>query len=390
MIEIKCPKCGEVFSINETAYESIVQQIKEREIALRVNEKMQVLEAEKQNALANAEMQAQLEIQKLNTVIEKADAERELAIKQAVSEKERELLEKDRQIDALKNDIIGAEKDRQLQETRTKEEFERQLKDKDEQIAQYRDLRARQSVKLLGETLEQHCENEFNGLRSLGFQTAYFEKDNDASSGSKGDYIFRELDQNGDEVLSIMFEMKNQADGSVNKHKNEDFFKELDKDRNEKHCEYAVLVSLLESDSELYNRGIVDVSHKYPKMYVVRPQFFIPIITILRNAAMKSLEYRQELAQLRERNVDVVNFEFALNEVRDGFNRNYRIANDKFNTAIEEIDKTIKHLQNIKDALLGSTNQLRLANDKLEGLTIQKLTKNSPSLRARFEENDNK
>ncbi len=278
------------------------------------------------------------------------------------------------------------EKERQLKEQALKDNYEEKLRAKDEQIAYYKDFKARQSTKMVGESLEQHCETEFNRLRATGFQAAYFEKDNDVRTGSKGDYIFRESDENGVEFISIMFEMKNEMERTATKKKNEDFFRELDKDRKEKGCEYAVLVSLLEPDSELYNSGIVDVSYRYPKMYVIRPQFFIPMITILRNAARNSLEYRQELAAARSQNVDISRFESDMNEFKEKFSRNYRLASEKFQKAVREIDETIKHLQKTKDELLSSENNLRLANDKAEGLSIKRLTKNNPTMAAKFEE----
>ena len=266
------------------------------------------------------------------------------------------------------------------------EKYEAEIKSKDELIAYYKDFKAKQSTKMVGESLEQHCEIEFNQLRATGFPRAYFEKDNDARTGSKGDYIFRDYGEDGTEFISIMFEMKNESDATASKKKNEDFFKELDKDRNEKGCEYAVLVSLLESDNELYNAGIVDVSHRYPKMYVVRPQFFIPIITLLRNAAQNSLAYRAELARVQEQNIDITTFESDLETFKQGFARNYELASKKFKTAIDEIDKTIDHLQKTKDALLGSENNLRLANNKAEDLSIKKLTKGNPTMAAKFQE----
>jgi hypothetical protein len=276
----------------------------------------------------------------------------------------------------------------ELREKSIRENHEKELQAKNEQIDYYKDLKTRLSTKLLGETLEQHCQIEFNRLRATGFQNAYFEKDNDAKTGSKGDFIFRDFGDDGTEFISIMFEMKNEADTTATKKKNEDFFKELDKDRREKNCEYAVLVSMLEADNELYNNGIVDVSYKYPKMYVIRPQFFIPIITLLRNAASNSLQYRQELAIVRNQNIDISNFEADINDFKDKFARNYRIASEKFKTAIEEIDKTIAHLQKTRDALLSSENNLRLANDKAEDLTIKKLTAHNPTMAKKFAELD--
>ena len=284
----------------------------------------------------------------------------------------------------LKGKLENKDNEAALKEKTLTEKYEARLKDKDEQIEYYKEFKARQSTKMVGESLEQHCMNEFNAIRMTAFPNAYFDKDNDARTGSKGDFIFREADEEGVEYISIMFEMKNEMETTATKHKNEDFFKELDKDRNEKGCEYAVLVSLLESDSELYNTGIVDVSYRYPKMYVIRPQFFIPMITLLRNAAMRSVEYRRELAVARNQQVDVTNFERNMNAFKEQFSRNYRIASEKFEKAIEEIDKTIDHLQKTKDALLGSANQLRLANDKVQDLSIKKLTKDSPSVREKF------
>ncbi len=293
-------------------------------------------------------------------------------------------------INVLKNAKEQEEKDNKIKQQELEKNYEQKLKDKDEQIERYKDLKLKLSTKMLGETLEQHCEIQFNQIRATAFSNAYFEKDNDSSSGSKGDYIFKECDENGNEILSIMFEMKNEADVTATKHKNEDFFKELDKDRREKNCEYAILVSLLEQDSELYNSGIVDVSYKYPKMYVIRPQFFIPIITILKNAAMNSLQYKQELMIVKNQNIDVSNFENELNIFKDDFARNCRLAGEKFQTAIDEIDKTIKNLQKTKEALLSSNKNLTIANNKLEDITIKKLTKNNPTMAQKFDELRNK
>lgn len=290
----------------------------------------------------------------------------------------------------LESQLKETEKDKQLQEQSLKDNFAVQLKAKDTEIAFYKDLKTRQSTKMVGETLEQHCEIEFNRLRATAFQNAYFEKDNDAKTGSKGDYIFRESTPEGIEFISIMFEMKNEMDTTATKHKNEDFFKELDKDRNEKNCEYAVLVSLLESDNELYNTGIVDVSHRYPKMYVIRPQFFISMITLLRNAALNSVQYRKQLAEYKNQNIDISNFEAEMNDFKEKFGRNYQLASDKFRKAIEEIDKTIDHLQKTKDALLSSENNLRLANNKAQDLTVKRLTKNNPTMAQKFAELENK
>lgn len=307
-----------------------------------------------------------------------------MAIKEAVAQKEEELANQRQQNITLQMQIKNAEKDFLLRETNLKDNYANQLKLKDEQIAQYKDFKAKQSVKILGETLEQHCEITFNQFLRPLLPNAEFDKDNDARTGSKGDYIFREYDS-GAEIISIMFEMKNEADASVNKKKNEDYFKELDKDRNEKKCEYAVLVSMLESDNELYNGGIVDVSHKYPKMYVIRPQFFVPIITILRNAALKSLEDKRALVAARNQNIDIANFEKNLQDFKDKIGNNYRIAGERFKSAIEEIDKSIAHLNKIKENLLATENNFRLAQNKADELTIKKLTHNSPSVRAQFE-----
>ena len=322
MNKIKCPKCNEVFQIDESAYSDIVNQIKESEIKKRIAEKEEYWEQQTVMAVEQAKLAMQVEIQKLNTVIDSSDEKRKLAIADAVHVKEQELSAKEQEIIVLRGQIESAQKDYQIREKTVKDSYESQLKFKDEQIAQYRDFKAKQSVKLLGENLEQHCETEFNRYRSLGFKNAYFEKDNDARTGSKGDFIFKDFDDDGTEILSIMFEMKNESETSVNKKKNEDFFKELDKDRKEKKCEYAILVTMLESDNELYNAGIVDVSYKYEKMYVVRPQFFIPIITLLRNASLKALDYKKSLIVAQSQNVDITNFERDMIEFKENFARN--------------------------------------------------------------------
>lgn len=397
MQEIKCPKCGEVFQVDESGYASIIKQVRDKEFSKEIQEREKQFEKEKEAALklAEAEVAENLnreiaqknnEITALMSKLEMMEAEKRLAVSEAVSEKEKKISEQRERIALLNGQIETNEKSSQLKEQTLKESFEEKLKGKDEQIAYYKDLKARQSTKMIGETLERHCEIEFNKLRATGFQNAYFEKDNDAKTGSKGDYIFRESSPDGVEFISIMFEMKNEADETATKHKNEDFFKELDKDRREKNCEYAVLVSLLEADNELYNTGIVDVSHRYPKMYVIRPQFFIPIITLLRNAALNSLQYKEELAVIRSQNVDISHFEEDMNEFKDKFARNYRIASDKFKKAIDEIDKTIDHLQKTKEALLSSENNLRLANNKAEELTIKRLTRNNPTMAEKFAE----
>lgn len=395
MNEIRCPKCGEIFQIDESAYTAIVKQIRDKEFNKQVLEKEEQYKNDKENALRTFRLELEkgyekqisgkdVEIQKLKAQIAANKSEMELAVNKAVLNRDKEIADKAQEIIALKGQIKNDEKEYQLREKNIKDNYEGQLKLKDEQIAQYKDFKARQNVKLLGETLEQHCEIEFNKLRSLGFQNAYFEKDNDIHTGSKGDYIYREADENNIEIISIMFEMKNEADETATKKKNEDFLRELDKDRREKNCEYAVLVSMLEMDNEYYNSGIVDVSHKYPKMFVIRPQFFIPLITLLKNAAQKSLDYKKQLVVERGQNIDITNFESDLNDFKEKFSRNCRLAGERFKTAIEEIDKTIAHLQKTKEALLGTENNLRLANDKAESLTIKKLTKDNPTMLAKF------
>lgn len=334
------------------------------------------------NELQEASAKKDLEIQELKAKLSANEAAQKHAITEAVS-----VAEKER--DRLKNDLDRAKLEKELAETSQKDKYETQIKDREQEIERLRDMKSRLSTKMVGETLEQHCETEFNRIRATAFPKAYFEKDNDARTGSKGDYIFRDADDHDTESVSIMFEMKNEADETATKKKNEDFFKELDKDRNEKRCEYAVLVSLLEPESELYNSGIVDVSHRYQKMYVIRPQFFIPIITLLRNAAQNSLKYKAELAVVKAQNVDITNFENELDAFRSGFARNYDLASKKFKTAISEIDKTIDHLQKTKDALLGSENNLRLANKKADDLTLKKLTKKNPTMAAKFAEREN-
>lgn len=334
-------------------------------------------EAKLVNELQRATAERDTEIQKLKAQLDSNAVNQKLALTEAVTAVEK-------QRDELKSSLDRATMEKELSEKSLRDKYETQLKDRDDAIERLRDMKARLSTKMVGETLEQHCETEFNLIRPTAFPAAYFEKDNDARSGSKGDYIFRDADGAGTEIVSIMFEMKNESDETATKKKNEDFLKELDKDRTEKDCEYAVLVSLLEPDSELYNSGIVDVSHRYPKMYVVRPQFFIPIITLLRNAAQNSLKYKSELALVKAQNIDITNFESELDAFKTGFARNYDLASKKFKTAIEEIDKTIDHLQKTKDALLGSENNLRLANNKADDLTVKKLTKGNPTMAAKF------
>lgn len=395
--EIRCPKCGEAFTIDENSYASIAKQVRDEEFNKELASRERLFEAQKKAALdtekarLNQEREQNVfelkqEIERLKAQISSSQKDTELTVSRAVAQKDRELADKNAEIIRLQGEVQSAKKDVELKESTLKAEYSAQLKAKDEAIEFYKDLKTRMSTKMVGETLEQHCETEFNRLRSTGFQNAYFEKDNDARTGSKGDYIFRECTEDGVEFISIMFEMKNEMDTTATKHKNEDFFRELDKDRNEKGCEYAVLVSLLESESELYNSGIVDVSHKYPKMYVIRPQFFIPMITLLRNAAMNSIEYRTQLVEMRNQNIDISRFEDEMNDFKEKFAKNYDLASRKFKTAIEEIDKTITHLQKTKDALLSSENNLRLANNKAEDLSIKKLTRNNPTMAQKFAE----
>lgn len=396
MQEIKCPKCGEVFQVDESGYASIVKQVRDKEFQKEISERQSQFDKEKDAAIRLAQAEAaeeltaklakqEAKIAELTAKLEAGENGKKLAVSEAVSEKDREISRFKEQIALLNGQIETNEKSSQLKEQTIRDSYESKLKDKDEQIAYYKDFKARQSTKMVGESLEQHCETEFNKLRATGFRNAYFEKDNDARTGSKGDYIFRESSEDGTEFISIMFEMKNEMDQTATKHKNEDFLKELDKDRNEKNCEYAVLVSLLEADNDLYNAGIVDMSHRYPKMYVIRPQFFIPIITLLRNAAMNSLDYKRELMEVRNQNIDISRFEDDMNEFKSKFARNYQLASEKFKTAIAEIDKTIDHLEKTKKALLSSENNLRLANNKAEDLSIKRLTKNNPTMAAKFE-----
>ncbi len=395
--EIKCPKCGEIFTIDENSYANIAKQVRDEEFSRELKSREELFKAEKRAEIESVQTKIQQENDKklfalqqeiieLKAQISSAQKDSELSISRAVAQKDKELAEKEAKIIRLEGEISTSKKDIELKESSLKAQYAAQLKAKDETIEFYKDLKTKMSTKMIGETLEQHCEIEFNRLRSTGFQNAYFEKDNDARTGSKGDYIFRDFTDNSIEFISIMFEMKNEMDTTATKHKNEDFFKELDKDRNEKGCEYAVLVSLLESDNELYNSGIVDVSHKYPKMYVIRPQFFIPIITLLRNAAMNSIEYRTQLNEMRSQNIDISRFEDEMNDFKEKFAKNYDLASRKFKTAIEEIDKTITHLQKTKDALLSSENNLRLANNKAEDLSIKKLTRNNPTMAQKFAE----
>lgn len=459
MGEIRCPKCGEIFVVDDSGYAAIVKQVRDEEFNRELANWKESLERDKAQAVALASKEAQAqrerelaeqkqkilqyraelekkqgaelaakdqEIARLEGRLKNADSDRDLALTKAAAAAERELAAKQAELDRvqtelerkysgelaqreqtiaeLKGRLNNADSEKSLaiiQKTNEKEQeiallqqklennratYEGMLRIKDEELQQYKDFKARLSTKMIGESLEQHCEMEFNRLRATGFQRAYFEKDNDARTGSKGDYIFRDYDENGLEFISIMFEMKNQMDTTATKKKNEDFFRELDKDRREKKCEYAVLVSMLEEDSEFYNTGIVDVSHKYPKTYVIRPQFFIPIITLLRNAAANSLEYRRELQRAREQNIDIVHFEENMESFKEQFGRNYRLAAERFGDAIKEIDETIKHLEKVKEALRKSTNNLRLANNKAEELTIKRLTRSNPTMAEKFAE----
>ncbi|MDP5078294.1 MAG: DUF2130 domain-containing protein [Nonlabens sp.] len=426
---VKCPNCKEVFKVDESVYTDIVKQVRDQQFNEELKNRLDSAEKEKENAVA-------LAIAKIESTLQKQIAEKESVLQKQLADKDRELselklksrealmdevakkeerirqlqsqvesaqvqkqlelakatsiLEKER--DQLLNDLRNKDTENALAQKSLSEQFynkltykEEALKLKEEEIERLKDYKQKLSTKMIGETLEQHCENSFNQLRATAFQNAHFEKDNDASKGTKGDYIYKELDAEGNEIISIMFEMKNENDHTATKKKNEDFFAKLDKDRNDKGCEYAVLVSLLEADSELYNAGIVDVSYKFDKMFVVRPQFFIPIITLLRNAGMKSLQYKAELNVIRNQNIDITNFEDKINDFKAGFARNYDLASRQFKTAIDEIDKTMSHLQKTKDALLSSVNNLRLANNKTDDLTIKKLTHGNPTMKERFD-----
>ena len=424
MHQIKCPHCGKEFTIDEASYADILNQVRTKEFNDEIHEKLKQLKKQHQselelieekanNALEKKVAEKEKELKELNNKIANFANEKEIlkkdterAMLDQISEKEKKIAElgsklqalesnkkleliesstiKEKEIADLKAKLQLREKEAELEKNSIKEKYEIEIKQKDETIAFYKDFKAKQSTKMIGESLEQHCEIEFNRLRMTAFQNAEFGKDNDAKTGSKGDYIYREYDKSGTEIISIMFEMKNEGDETATKKKNEHFFKELDKDRNEKKCEYAILVSMLEADNELYNNGIVDVSYAYDKMYVIRPQFFIPIITLLRNAAMNSLKYKQEVALMREQNIDITNFEEDLNAFKEGFARNYDLASRKFKAAIDEIDKTITHLQKTKDALLSSENNLRLANNKADDLTVKKLIKNNPTMKEKF------
>lgn len=455
MPEIKCPKCGTVFQIEESDYQSIVSQIRNEEFNAEIAEREKRFIADKESAVKLAEIskdallkekmsEKDAEIVRLKSQISAFDSQKKVDLADAMAGKDKEIgsreleiqrlkseiglekarrdnelakieSEKNAEIENLKQQLLNKDMERKLavnqavdakqkeineltikvqsdaanfklKEQEMKSKYESDLKIASEQVELYKDFKARQSTKMIGESLEVYCHNEFEKIRATAFKSAYFEKDNDARSGSKGDFIFKDFTDDNIEFVSIMFEMKNEADQTSTKHRNEDFFKELDKDRNEKNCEYAVLVSMLESDSDLYNTGIVDVSHKYPKMYVVRPQFFLPIITLLRNAALNSVQYKAELAIARNQNIDISNFENEIEDFKSKFGNNYRLASEKFAKAIEEIDKTIDHLTKVKDALIGSENNLRLANNKAQDLTIKKLTRNNPTMRAKFDE----
>lgn len=423
MNEIICPNCKKVFKVDEAGFADILKQVRDHQFEEELQKRLDLAENEKVNAvkLAEANLKNSLqedlakkdqeiselkaknereladqlarkesEIAEMKSKIQNAEIEKKLTVTEAIKE-----IEKQR--DDLANDLRIKETEKQLLEKSLNEKFSTELKTKDdiiklkdEEITLRKEMKLRLSTKMIGETLEQHCEAEFNKLRATAFQNAYFEKDNDSKSGSKGDFVYRETDEVDNEIISIMFEMKNEGDETATKKRNEDFFRELDKDRTEKKCEYSVLVSLLEAESEFYNTGIVDVSHKFTKMYVVRPQFFIPIITLLRNAAMNSMKYKAELNLIRNQNIDITNFEDNINKFKEGFARNYELASRKFKTAIDEIDKTIDHLQKTKEALLSSENNLRLANNKADDLTIKKLTRGNPTMTAKFEEMSDK
>ena len=432
MNDIICPHCNKAFKIDETGYADIVKQVRDSEFDQQLHDRLALAEKEKltavelatakaASALQKAAAEKDSEIQALQSQLKSGDDSKALAVSQAVSKLERErdalanqLAQAKREMqaaselsaaeqrlalneaiskvenerDGLKSGLERAAMEKQVAEAALRDKYETQIKDRDDAIERLRDMKAKLSTKMVGETLEQHCETEFNRIRATAFPRAYFEKDNDSRTGSKGDYIFKDSNEEGTEIVSIMFEMKNEDDRTATKQKNEDFLKELDKDRIEKGCEYAVLVSLLEPESELYNTGIVDVFYRYPKMYVIRPQFFIPIITLLRNAALNALKYKSELALVRSQNVDITNFESQLEVFKTGFSRNYDLASRQFETAIDEIDKSISHMQKTKDALLKTANNLRLANDKAQDVTIKRLTKGNPTMADKFSELD--
>lgn len=426
MQEIKCPKCGEVFQVDEAGYAAIVKQVRDKEFNRELKERELQFKMAKEDALEVARTKAEKEfnqlkaekdrlVSELNAKLTAKDEEQKHIVKEAEAEKDKViaelsaqitnnenlknlavsevetrytklLAEKKEEIAKLNGDLESANKELEIRVNSIRREYDVIIKNKDEQIEQYRDFKARQSTKMIGESLEVHCSNEFNKVRPIGFPTAYFEKDNDARSGSKGDFIFRDFDDEGNEYISIMFEMKNEADATEKKHKNEDFFKELDKDRREKDCEYAVLVTLLEADNDYYNQGIVDVSHRYTKMYVIRPQFFIPLISLLRNAARNSLEYRKQLAEMKNQNIDIENFEAGIDEFKRLWGMHYTKAKNRFDEAIAEIDKTMQHLQKVRDALVTSGNHLGKANTQAAYLTIKRLTKGNPTMAQKFAE----
>ena len=426
MNEIICPHCDKAFKVDETGYADILKQVRNHEFEKEIHERLERAETDKDSALRIAEQESanaiqksigekDIEIERYKSIIREKESAVNSTVEQAVRPIEKSLVEKNIEIerlkflirekdnsvnstveqalrpiekdrDNLKNKLESSNLEKKVLENSLKDKYETQIRDRDDAIERLKDMKAKLSTKMVGETLEQHCEIEFNRLRSSAFQTAYFEKDNDSRMGSKGDYIFKDHDENSTEIISIMFEMKNESDFTATKSKNEDFLKELDKDRNEKGCEYAVLVSLLESESELYNTGIVDVFHRYPKMYVIRPQFFIPIITLLRNAAMHSLKYKTQLAQVKEQNIDITNFETELDKFKATFGKNYDLASRKFQVAVDQIDKSITSLQKTKDALLSADKNLRIANDKSKDVTIKRLTRNNPTMAEKFAE----
>mgnify|MGYP001302976021 CR=1 FL=1 len=392
---VKCPSCNEIFKVDNSVYTDIVKQVRNKEFDEEIKNRLEIANKEKSAALQLKEAELKnlfhkelsnrdIQIKEFQSRLDQADTEKKLALSEAIMVVEREK-------DKLKSNLQIKDKEMLIKEKSLQEDFKRELDHvsknlelKDDEIKRLKDFKQKLSTKMIGETLEQHCETEFNKLRATGFQNAYFEKDNDISNGTKGDYIYKENDSNGNEIISIMFEMKNEGDETATKKKNEDFFAKLDKDREKKGCEYAVLVSLLESDNDYYNTGIADVSHKYPKMYVIRPQFFIPIISLLRNAGMKSLEYKQELKYVRNQHIDITNFEDKIENFKTSFAKNVELSQRKFGSAISEIDKSIMHLNKIKEALTSSERNLRLANDKAEDLTIKKLTYNNPTMKDRF------
>jgi len=408
MNEIICPNCKKAFKVDEAGFADILKQVRDHQFEEELQKRLKLADIEKDSAVKLAEanlknvLQENLtkkdieisekiaakeaEIAGIKAKLDNAELQKQLSVNEAVQK-----IEKER--DALASNLKSKETEAQLLEKSLNEKFAAALKTKDDiikmkedEIDLRKDLKLKLSTKMIGETLEQHCETEFNKLRSTAFQKSYFEKDNDSKSGTKGDYIYRENDEHGNEIISIMFEMKNEADATASKRKNEEFFKVLDKNRNEKKCEYAVLVSTLEADNDLYNMGIVDVSYKFSKMYVIRPQFFIPIITLLRNASMNSMQYKAELSSMRNQNIDITNFEDNVTKFKEGFAKNYELASRQFKTAIDEIDKTMDHLQKTKEALLSSVNNLRLANNKADELTIKKLTQGNPTMKAKFDE----